>query len=75
MATARSRVPATYHKTLEEGSPEWPRKGLDSSRAPHAAACGATTTTEIYTDGRGKQQVRTVRKVCTACGGKGGYHV
>jgi DnaJ-class molecular chaperone len=36
---------------------------------------GATTTTEIYTDGKGRQQVRTVRKVCTACGGKGGYHV
>lgn len=36
---------------------------------------GATNVTEIYADKDGKQKTRLVRKVCTACGGRGGYHV
>ena len=51
------------------------KKGPGFIPCTNCGGSGATTTTEIYTDNKGKQQTRVVRKVCGTCGGKGGFHV
>jgi DnaJ-class molecular chaperone len=49
-------------------------KGTGFVPCTNCGGTGATTTTEIYMEGK-KQKTRTVRKICTTCGGKGGFHV
>jgi DnaJ-class molecular chaperone len=51
------------------------KKGTGFVPCTTCGGSGATTVTEIYIDNKGKQQTRIVRKVCTSCGGRGGYHV
>lgn len=50
-------------------------KGTGFVACTACGGSGATDSTEIYTDGKGKQQVRKVRKTCTSCGGRSGFHV
>lgn len=50
-------------------------KGTGFVPCTNCGGSGATTTTEIYIDGKGKPATRIVRKVCGTCGGKGGHHI
>jgi DnaJ-class molecular chaperone len=50
------------------------KKGTGFVPCTACGGTGATTTTEIYQEG-GKTKTRTVRKACTTCGGKGGFHI
>lgn len=53
---------------------------MASKKGPGFVPCtacggsGAVSVTEIYTE-RGQTKTRVVRKVCTSCGGRGGFHV
>lgn len=50
------------------------KKGTGFVPCTTCGGSGATTVNEIYMM-NGKPKTRVVRKTCTQCGGKGGYHV
>lgn len=50
-------------------------KGTGFVPCTNCGGSGAVDVTEIQTDKDGKPKVVRVRRVCTTCGGKGGFHV
>lgn len=51
------------------------KKGPGFVPCTNCGGSGAVTVTEIVPDGKGGHKTQTVRKVCTTCGGRGGFHV